>query len=52
MKRISFILVSCAIALSSIAQLKVADNGNVGIQIGTITPLSSFCVNTAGDTNT
>ena len=28
MKRISFILVSCAIALSSIAQLKVADNGN------------------------
>ncbi len=32
--------------------MKVADNGNVGIQVGTITPLSSFCVNTAGDTNT
>ena len=44
------VLLMCAGILN--AQLKVANNGKVGINIGTYTPLSRLSINCTGDTTT
>ncbi|MGC3976867.1 MAG: hypothetical protein QM751_00645 [Paludibacteraceae bacterium] len=53
MKRLKSILWLCAISSATlVGQLKVANNGNVGIQLGTTTPLSSLSIGDVGDVNT
>lgn len=53
MKRSIFIFVFCVLFVQFFqAQLKVANNGNVGIQLGTSTPLSAFAVGDVGNVNT
>ncbi len=53
MKRTFIILSVCIFFTQAMdAQLKVANNGNVGIQIDTSTPLSSFSVGDVGNENT
>jgi hypothetical protein len=44
MKKIYFVLLFCAVTSISIAQLKVASTGKVGVNIGTSTPLSNVIV--------
>jgi len=51
MKKIYFVLLFCAITGISLAQVKVASTGKVGINIGTSTPLSNLSVNSAGNSN-
>lgn len=42
MKKFYFVLLFCAITGVSLAQLKVANTGKVGINIGTSTPSSNL----------
>lgn len=49
MKRSIFIFTFCVLFVQFFqAQLKVANNGNVGIQLGTSTPLSALSIGNAG----
>ena len=47
-KAIFFTFIVSVISLSAFAQLKVASDGNVGIGIGTSSPLSQLSIGTAG----
>jgi len=51
MKKIYFLILFCAASIISFAQLKVADTGKVGINIGASTPVSNLSVNSVGDSN-
>jgi len=51
MKKFYFLFVFCAITGVSFAQLKVANTGKVGINIGTSTPSSNLSVNAVGNSN-
>ncbi len=51
MKRSILIFLFCALFGISSAQLKVADTGKVGINVGTATPVSNLSVNSAGNSN-
>ena len=53
MKKIILTLVVCVLSTQFFyAQLKVSADGNVGIQMGTNTPLSALSVGGVGDVNT
>lgn len=52
MKKFYFVLLFCAITGVSFAQLKVANTGKVGINIGTSTPSSNLSVNAVGNSTT
>lgn len=52
MKKLFFLLSLCFVLPQSFqAQLKVSNNGNVGIQLGAETPLSGLSIGGAGDSN-
>jgi hypothetical protein len=51
MKKFYFLFMFCAITGVSFAQLKVANTGKVGINIGTNTPVSNLSVNSVGNSN-
>ncbi len=51
MRKIYCILLLCTLSSVMLAQLKVADNGNVGIGIGTNIPLSNLSIGDVGDSN-
>ncbi|MGC9352719.1 MAG: tail fiber domain-containing protein [Mariniphaga sp.] len=51
MRKFYFVLLFCAITGVSFAQLKVANTGKVGINIGTNTPVSNLSVNSVGNSN-
>ena len=48
----AMMLVVCTVSLNVSAQLKVAENGNVGVKIGNETPLSSLSIGGAGQNQT
>lgn len=53
MKRSIIVLSICVfLSHSLIAQLKVASSGNIGIQLGTSTPMSALSLGGTGDTST
>jgi len=52
MRKFYFVLLFCAITGVSFAQLKVANTGKVGINIGTSTPSSNLSVNAVGNSTT
>ena len=51
MKKIYLVIMFCAASLISVAQLKVASSGKVGINVGTSTPISNLSINSVGDSN-
>jgi hypothetical protein len=51
MKKFYFLFMFCAITGISFAQLKVANTGKVGINIGASTPVSNLSVNSVGNSN-
>ncbi|MHB9055527.1 MAG: tail fiber domain-containing protein [Paludibacteraceae bacterium] len=52
MRKTYFVLLLCSIASVTFAQLKVANNGNVGIQIGSLIPQSALSLNAEGNADT